>query len=68
MFYITLAFHHSVHGQKLVRARLTLFYHLQVKHQIPVKKYVKKKFHDNFAYLLVYICYKYCSASAPCDI
>ena len=41
--YRLLAFHHSVNGQKSVRARVTLFHQLQAKHQIPIKKSVKNK-------------------------
>ena len=36
-----IAFNHSFKGQKLVRARVTLFHQLQAKHQIPIKKSVK---------------------------
>ena len=49
-----LAFHHSVNGQKSVRASLML--HVLAKHQIPVKISVKNNF------IAIYICYKYCSA------
>ena len=60
--YKGLAFNHSDNGQKSVRACVTLFYYLQAKHQIPVKK------SDNLPYLPINFSYKYCFASAPYDI
>ena len=42
MVHVYLAFHHSISRQKSVRAHVTLFYCLQAKLQIPVKKSVKK--------------------------
>ena len=50
---LLLAFHHSVNGQKWVRAHVMLFYYFQANYQIPIKKSVK---------------IKYCPASALYDI
>ena len=49
------AFHHSVNRQQSVRAHVTLFYYHQAKHQIPVKKSLKKLQDnlDNLLYIFV---------------